>query len=353
MIRFTYKDAGVDIEAKSEFGATIRAHMRKTFDPRVIDNAGGFAGLFALTSGSRLLQRTYKRPVLVACTDTVGTKLKIAFLMKKHDTVGRDLVAMSVNDLITLGAEPLFFLDCISTGKLNTQQLEELIRGVADGCQEANCALLGGETAEVAGFYSAGIYDVAGFCVGVVERSRVIDGSVVTPGNVIIGIASSGLHSNGYSLVRKVLLEHKKMRVDQHVPELGVTLGEELLRPTRIYARAIRSLVTHYKVKRIPTAIANITGGGMPDNIPRVLPPGCNARIKKGSWPIPPIFDFVQKAGNIDEEEMYHVFNMGIGMVVIVPPYYADAAMEILNRAGERTYPIGEITKGKRGVTIG
>ena len=352
-LRFTYKDAGVDIESLDQFKVAIRAHQKRTFGPRVIDNPGGFAGLFRLKGTNRLFWPRYRDPVLVSCTDGVGTKLKIAFMMDKHDTVGRDLVAMSVNDLVTLGAEPLFFLDYIASSQIHGDRLEQLIRGIADGCQEAGCTLLGGETAQMPGFYAPDHYDLAGFAVGVVERRRIVDGRAVEPGDVVLGVASSGLHSNGYSLARKVLLEHAKLPLDKRVEELGGVLGEEMLRPTRIYARAIAALRAAYRVKRIPTAIANITGGGMPDNIVRVLPRRCSVRVKKGSWPVPPIFGLIRKLGNVEEQEMFRVFNMGIGMVVIVPPYYADAAARHLKRAGETAYVIGQVVRsGKRSVTI-
>jgi len=351
--RLTYKTAGVDIESLDRLKLAIQGHMRRTFGPRVIENARGFAGLFALNSGTRLLSRQYRHPVLIGCADGVGTKMRVAFTMDKHDTIGRDLVAMNVNDLITQGGEPLFFLDYISTSELDPGRLEQVIKGIADGCKEAGCALLGGETAQMPGFYGRNEYELAGFAVGIVERSRILDGAAVKPKDVIIGIASSGLHSNGYSLVRKVFFERAKMSVSDHVEELGCTLGEELLKPTRIYARAIGDLRACYRVKRIPAAIANITGGGLPDNVERVLPQNCAARIKKGAWPVPPVFPLIQRLGNIDEKEMFHTFNMGIGMVLVAAPYYADAVMRRLKRAGETAFPIGEIRHGRRDVSIG
>ena len=347
----TYKDAGVDIEAGDTFADAIQGLMRRTFDPRVVELPDGFAGLFALSEGG-MLTRRYKRPVLAACTDGVGTKLKIAFLLDKHDTVGVDLVAMSVNDLLTVGAEPLFLLDYIATGKLDSSNLVQIVKGISDGCTQANCALLGGETAEMPDFYAPGEYDLAGFAVGVAERGRIINGSRVEPGDVVVGVASSGLHSNGYSLVRKLFLERKKMPVSDHVEEFGCTLGEELLRPTRIYARAIRAVVAHYKFKHIVHGIAHITGGGLPGNIERLLPKRCQVRIKKGSWPAPPVFDVIAKAGRIKEDEMYRVFNMGVGMVVIVPPYNADVVMRLLKRNGEQSCVIGDVRRGKRGVVL-
>ncbi len=347
----TYKDAGVDIDTKGKFTDSIQGMMRRTFGPRVIELPDGFAGLVALKSDS-LLSRPYRQPVLASCTDGVGTKLKIAFLMDKHDTVGIDLVAMSVNDLITTGAEPLFFLDYVAIGKVDSAKLSQIVKGVTDGCLQANCALIGGETAEMAGFYKEGEYDLAGFACGVVERNRIIDGRNISPRDVVIGVASSGLHSNGYTLVRKAFLDHGKMSVFDQVPEFGCTLGEELLRPTRIYAATIMSLVKHYRHKNILHGIANITGGGLRDNIERILPKRCQVRIRKGSWPIPPVFQVMARVGNINEEEMYRVFNMGVGMVLIVPPFNVEMVLRLLKRRKETAWVIGDVKQGKRGVLI-
>ena len=349
--KLTYKDAGVDVSGAGQFVQAIGGLMHRTFDPRVIEVKDGFAGLFALSDGG-MLTRRYKNPVLAACTDGVGTKLKIAFLMDKHDTVGIDLVAMSANDLITVGAEPLFFLDYIATGKLDSPKLVDIIRGISEGCVQSNCALLGGETAEMPDFYSPGEYDLAGFATGVVERRRIIDGSRIQPKDVVIAIASRGLHSNGYSLVRKLFFDRKKMSVKEHVDEFGCTLGEELLRPTRIYVKAVRAVLAHYKVKHIVHGIAHITGGGLADNIERLLPERCRVKIKKGSWPAQPIFDVIAKTGNVDEDEMYRVFNMGVGMVMFVPAFNADVVMRLLKRNGESACVIGEVKQGKRGVVI-
>lgn len=349
--RLTYKDAGVDIDTKGQFTDSIQGMMRRTFGPRVIELPDGFAGLVSLGSDG-LLSRQYRRPVLAACTDGVGTKLKIAFLMDKHDTVGIDLVAMSVNDLITTGAEPLFFLDYIATGKVDSARLTQIVKGVADGCVQANCALIGGETAEMAGFYKDGEYDLAGFACGVVDRGRIISGKKINARDVIVGIASSGLHSNGYTLVRKAFLDHGKMSVFDHVPEFGCALGEELLRPTRIYAATVLALLKHYRRKQILHGIANITGGGLRDNIERILPKRCVARIRKGSWPVPPVFQALARVGNVSEEEMYRVFNMGVGMVLIVPPYNVDMVLRLLKRRKETAWVIGEVKQGKRGVLI-
>jgi len=347
----TYKDAGVDIKAGGQFARGIQALMRRTYGPRVIELPDGFAGLVDLTAGG-VLSRRYRRPVLAACADGVGTKLKIAFLTDKHDTVGIDLVAMSVNDLVTVGAEPLYFLDYIATGRLDQNRLVQIVRGISDGCVQAGCALLGGETAEMADFYAPGEYDLAGFATGIVERSRIVDSSRIQPKDVVIGIASSGLHSNGYSLARKVFFDRAKMSVSDHVKEFGCTLGEELLRPTRIYARAMRAVLAHYKVKHIIHGIAHITGGGLPDNLLRLLPERCQIHIKADSWPVPPVFDVLASAGKIDAKEMRHVFNMGIGMAVIAPPFNADVVLRLLKRYKETAFVIGEVRQGKRGVVF-
>ena len=348
----TYKDAGVDLEAAEKMNREIARHLRRTFGPQVLENVGGFAGLFSLDKEAALFTKDYRHPVLAACSDGVGTKLKLAFETGRHRTVGIDAVAMNVNDLLAQGAEPLFFLDYIGTGKLKPGVLAEVVAGVADGCVEARCALLGGETAEMPDFYSKGEYDLAGFVVGVVEKDKVIDGRRTSPGDKVIGIASSGLHSNGFSLVRKIFFKEAKMKPGDYVDELETTLGDELLRPTRIYARAIRGLLARYKVKKVVRGIAHITGGGMPGNIPRILPERLSVEIKKGTWPIPPIFGLVERMGNVDEEEMYRVFNMGIGMVVIVAPYYANGVVKKLKRLREKAFVIGRVRRGRREVRI-
>jgi phosphoribosylformylglycinamidine cyclo-ligase len=347
----TYKDAGVDIETKGQFTDSIQKMMRSTYGPRVIELPDGFAGLCSLDKMG-LLHGRYKDPVLAACTDGVGTKLKIAFMMDKHDTVGIDLVAMSVNDLITTGAEPLFFLDYVAISKVDSAKLTQIVKGVAEGCRQANCALLGGETAEMAGFYGPGEYDLAGFATGVVERRKVITGAEIEPKDIVIGIASSGLHSNGYTLVRKVFFDTAKMSVNDHVPEFGGALGEELLRPTRIYATTIGQIRAHYPVKHALHGVANITGGGLRDNIERILPKRCQVRIQKGTWPIPPVFKVLQRVGKVEDEEMYRVFNMGIGMVLIVPPFNTDVVLRLLKRMKETAWIIGQVRQGKRGVTL-
>ena len=343
----TYQDAGVDRSNADAVEAEIGRLAKSTYGPEVMSGVGGFAGLFSLGGEVRLLRGQYKDPVLVACNDSVGTKLKVAFLANRHDSVGIDCVAMSVNDLIVQGAEPLFFLDYIGINKRDPQVVAAIVRGVVEGCHQAGCALLGGETAELSDLYAMGEYDLAGFCVGVVERQKVIDGSKVEPGDLLVGLHATGLHSNGYTLVRKALLESAKMDLHAHVPALGCTLAEELLRPTRIYVRAIREVLGHYKVKEIVKALANITGSGLPGNIPRTLPNGLLARIKKSAWTVPPIFKLVQECGAIEDAEMYSTFNMGIGMTLVCPAFNAHAIRESLAKVGCGSDVIGAIEAGK------
>lgn len=329
----TYRDAGVDIDAGDEFVDRIKPLVRSTFRPEVLTDLGGFGGLFGFQAGK------YKEPVLVSGTDGVGTKLKIAFMMDKHDTVGIDLVAMCVNDIAVSGAEPLFFLDYFATGKLSVSKAQEVVAGIAEGCRQAGCALIGGETAEMPSFYPDGEYDLAGFAVGVVEKSKIVDGKTIRPGDIVIGLASSGLHSNGYSLARRVLFEQAKLSVADRVPELDRSLGDVLLAPTRIYAKQILSLIQDFPVK----GIAHITGGGITENLPRVFPKGVRARINRKAWPIPPIFQIMGQLGKVEREEMYRVFNMGIGLILVVPP---EAASGLLARAavlGDQGWQIGEI----------
>jgi len=335
-----YKKAGVDIDAGNEFVRRIRALVRSTFRPEVLTDIGGFGGLF------RFDPKKYKDPVLVSGTDGVGTKLKVASLMGRHDTVGIDLVAMCVNDVAVCGAEPLFFLDYLAVGTLAVGQAETIIAGVVEGCRQAGCALIGGETAEMPGFYPDGEYDLAGFAVGVVERDRLIDGRRVRPGDVVIGLASTGLHSNGYSLVRHVLLEQAKMSLKEQVPGQGETLGEVLLRPTRIYVRTIRALVEAGDIR----AIAHITGGGLTENLPRVLPEGCRAVITRKAWTPSPLFGLIQSRGQVADDEMYRVFNMGIGLVLVVPPDRADATLRLAEAQRDKAFRIGVIEMGERGV---
>jgi len=340
MGRLTYKKAGVDIDEGERFIKRISPMVRSTFRPEVITDIGSFSALFKID-----LSR-YKEPVLVSGTDGVGTKLKVAFLMDKHDTVGIDLVAMCVNDILTSGAEPLFFLDYLAIGKLKSKKASKIIKGIVQGCKEAGCSLIGGETAEMPGFYSEGEYDLSGFAVGAIDRGRIIDGSKIKDGDVIIGIASSGLHSNGYSLVRRLFLDIKKMDIHAYVSALKSTLGEELLKPTRIYARACKNLKDKIEIK----GMAHITGGGMSGNIPRILPKGMAAHIKAGSWPVPGIFRFIEKAGKISEKEMKKTFNMGIGYVMVVAVENSVQTVSLLRKSGYPAFIIGNTRKGVKGV---
>jgi phosphoribosylformylglycinamidine cyclo-ligase len=353
MAKLTYRDAGLDLELYEQSLQAMAPFLRRTHTPRVLDGLGGFASLFSLDYNSRLFSRNYRRPVLVTCTDGVGSKLKIAGLLNKHDTVGIDLVAMSVNDCLCTGGEPLVFLDYLAMPKDDPRLVAELIKGISNGCMEADCALVGGETAILPDFYQPGDYDMAGFCVGVVERDRIVNGRAIQPGDRLIGVASSGLHSNGYSLVRKVVFERAGLSVDQFVPELGRTVGEELLEPTRIYVRAMQGLFRHYPVKkRVIRGIAHITGGGLVDNVPRVLPVNCRAVIRRRAWPAPPVFAWLQGLGDIEQPEMDHVFNQGLGLVLIVGPYFAESIVRRLMEDRYPAYDIGEIQSGPRGVEL-
>jgi phosphoribosylformylglycinamidine cyclo-ligase len=335
----TYKDAGVDIDAGDLFVEKIKPFVKSTRRPEVLTDIGGFGGLFAL--------KKYKNPVLVSGTDGVGTKLKVAFLMKKHDTVGIDLVAMCVNDIIVQGAEPLFFLDYLATGKLKPAEHSLVVKGIADGCKQAGCALIGGETAEMPSFYGDDEYDLAGFAVGVAEKKDIITGSKIKAGDRLIGLASSGLHSNGYSLVRKALFEKAGYGVEDILTELGgPTLGEVLLTPTRIYAKTVLALLKEFDVR----GMAHITGGGITENTPRILPKGTQAVVRKGSWPVLPIFKLIQKKAAAEETEMFRAFNMGIGMVLVVPKNEADKVLKKAEKLGEKAFAIGEVVKGKPGV---
>lgn len=343
----TYKQSGVDIEAGDAMVQLIKPMVQATHNPRVMDNYGGFAGLFRLDFGEKLFKRKYRDPVLAACTDGVGTKLKVAFLMNQLDTIGIDLVAMSVNDLVCGGAEPLFFLDYLATGKLEPERMAAIVKGISIGCLQSNCALLGGETAEMPSFYKAKEFDLAGFAVGVVERDRIIDGRTAEPGDLAVGVASDGIHSNGYGLARRVLLNVANYKTTDRPAGLnGASIGEELLRPTRIYVRSVLDVLRQYKVKRPVKAMAHITGGGLPGNLPRVLPDGLTVRIKRNSWPIPPIFKLIARKGPVDSIEMRRVFNMGIGYVMIVAPTFAKSIMNRLRRNGERAWIIGKVKKG-------
>ena len=335
----TYKQAGVDIDAGDEFVDRIKPLVRSTFRPEVLTDLGGFGGLF------RLQASRYADPVLVSGTDGVGTKLKIAFMMDRHDTVGIDLVAMCVNDIAVSGAEPLFFLDYLATGKLAVSKAAEIVKGIAEGCRQAGCALIGGETAEMPSFYRDGEYDLAGFAVGVVDRPKIIDGRTIEAGDVLIGVASSGLHSNGYSLVRRVLLDDGKLAIDQQLPDLDRPLGEVLLTPTRIYAKQILTLAAEFSLK----GIAHITGGGVTENLPRIFPAQCHARIDRRTWSPPPIFSLLEKMGRIDREEMHRVFNMGIGLVMAVAPAMADSIIRRLAVLGDQAWVIGEMVTAVSG----
>jgi len=333
----TYADAGVDIDKANKLVSTISEIAKKTTVSGVMGEIGGFGGLFSPNIAN------LDRPVLVSSTDGVGTKLKIAFMLDQHDTVGIDLVAMCVNDILVQGAKPLFFLDYLSMGKLDSQRVADLIGGIGEGCQKAKCALLGGETAEMPGFYKDNEYDLAGFAVGIVDNSKIIDGTEVRVGHRLIGIASSGLHSNGFSLVRKICFDVLKLKVDDYVQELGKTLGEELITPTRIYVEPILSILKDLPVH----GLAHITGGGLADNILRIVPKTCNILIQTGIWEIPPVFHFLQQAGKISDLEMQRTFNNGIGMIAVVPP---DATADVLQRLeamNERAYIIGEILECK------
>src|SRR5438874_370855 len=350
MAKLTYRDAGLDLELYEESLAGMVPFLKRTHTPRVLDGFGGFASLFSLDFNSRLFARNYRRPVLVTCTDGVGTKLTVASLCNKHEPVGIDLVAMSVNDCLCTGGEPLVFLDYLAMPKDDPALTRELIKGISNGCIEADCALVGGETAILPDFYQAGDYDLAGFCVGVVERDHIISGKSIQVGDVVLGLASSGLHSNGYSLVRKVVFEHAGLNVADYVPELGRTVGEELLEPTRIYVRAVKDLLRHYPVKkRVVRGLAHITGEGLPGNVPRVLPPGKRVFLRR-DWPVPPVFGWLQRLGGIEQSEMELVFNMGIGFVVIASPYYAESIVRQLREDRVPTFVIGEVREGEPGV---
>jgi len=338
----TYVDAGVDQTKKDKAIDRILEMMRRTHDKGVIDLPWGFAGLYSLVS-SPLFRKPLKHPVLVACTDGVGTKLKLARTLGIHDTVGIDLVAMSVNDLLVTGASPLFFLDYVAMGKVDKAVLLDLVKGIVEGCAQSQCALLGGETAEMPGMYQDGDYDVAGFCVGIVDKAKIIDGSRVKAGDAVIALPSSGLHSNGYSLARKIV-----EKCDLNAPFGTSTLGRTLLAPTRIYARTIRKLLEKHTVK----AMANITGGGMVENIPRVIPKGLAVEIREGSWALPPIFEFLRRTGDVPGDEMYRVFNMGVGMVVVAAPAQVAALLKTLSRLGEKPAVVGRVVKGSGDVRI-
>jgi phosphoribosylformylglycinamidine cyclo-ligase len=346
-----YRSAGVDLSTYDDTMARLPPLMRRTFTPRVMEWKNGFAGLFRLDDQIGLLSRRYRDPVLVASTDGVGTKLKLAFATGRHSTVGIDLVAMSVNDCLCAGAEPLIFLDYVAMSRDDPDLTSQIVQGISDGCIDAECALIGGETAILPDFYRPGEYDLAGFCLGVVERKQVLDGKDIRPGDKVIGLASSGLHSNGYSLARKIALEHSGLSLDSHVEPLGRTVADELLVPTRIYTSAVKTVRRNYRVKQIVHGIAHITGGGLIDNPPRILPEGCGIELRRGSWTIPPVFPWLQRLGLVADEEMFRVFNMGIGLVMIVAEYYAESITRHLNqKARVPSWIIGEVVPGNRAV---
>ncbi len=335
----TYADAGVDIDKANQLIKQIKSIAGKTRRPGVMGDIGGFGAMFSLNlEGMR-------QPVLVSSTDGVGTKLKIAFLMDRHDTVGIDLVAMCVNDIIVQGAKPLFFLDYLSIGRLRNDTAEAIVTGIGEGCRQARCALIGGETAEMPGFYAENEYDLAGFTVGIVDNNDIIDGTGIQVGHQLVGIASSGVHSNGFSLIRKICFEVLGMSVGDRVDALGATLGETLLTPTRIYAETVRHLTGTFPIH----GIAHITGGGLPENVIRVVPSACTVRVRRGSWDIPPVFAFLQDAGGVSEAEMMRTFNCGIGLVLVVPENVTQEIMDFLGGLKEPAWVIGDIAERKKG----
>ena len=331
----SYRDAGVDIDAGDALVENIKPFAKRTLRPEVMGSIGGFGALFELS-------KKYQEPVLVSGTDGVGTKLKLAFELDKHDTVGIDLVAMSVNDILVQGAEPLFFLDYFACGKLNVATATDVIKGIAQGCEQAGCALIGGETAEMPGMYPLGEYDLAGFAVGAVEKNQIISGASIQAGDAVLGLASSGAHSNGYSLIRKIL---QVTSADLSAPFDGRTLGEAVMAPTRIYVKSLLALINALPVK----GMAHITGGGLLENIPRILKPDLTAVLDSSSWTLPPLFEWIQQQGHVDLQEMYRTFNCGIGMAVVVAAVDAERAMQLLSEAGESVYRIGEIQTRSEG----
>lgn len=346
MSSITYKDSGVDLELYEQAMQRLPRLMHRTFSPRVVRNDGGFAGLFQLDFAGPLFARKYDQPVLVSGTDGVGTKLKVAQMLGRHNTVGIDLVAMCVNDVLCCGAEPLFFLDYVAMSHDNPPLLEQIVDGISQGCVQADCALLGGETAIMPDLYQRGDYDLAGFCVGVVEKKHLISGKQIAPDDVIIGVQSSGFHSNGFSLVRKAVFEHAGLAVGDHIEELGATVGDALMRPTLIYTRLLRKVLGHYTKKNVVHGIGHITGGGLLENTERILPPGVDLVFERGSWDVPPVFTWLQKLGQISADEMTHVFNMGIGLTLIVSPFYANTVAEIVQSCGLKSWVIGKAVAG-------
>jgi phosphoribosylformylglycinamidine cyclo-ligase len=334
-----YARAGVNIDAGNEAVRLIKRHVHSARTSQVLADVGSFGGLFALPAG-------YRQPVLVASTDGVGTKLLIAARMQRFDTVGQDLVNHCVNDILVQGAKALFFLDYVATGNLQPSMIAEIVRGLATACRENGCALLGGETAEMPGLYRANDFDLAGTIVGLVEKKKIVDGSRIRPGDIILGLASTGLHTNGYSLARHIIFKKQRIRLDHYVPEFRRTMGEELLQVHRSYARVVFPLLAHGWIR----GLAHITGGGLVENIPRILPPNCQAEIQPGSWPILPIFNFLQKVGKVSEETFYRTFNTGIGMVIVVRSHQVGDVQRVMAKAGEKIYTIGRIVPGKASV---
>ena len=339
--KLTYRDAGVDIDAGNLSVKLIKDSVKATYRPEVLGDLGGFGGLFAMST-------KYKEPVLVSGTDGVGTKLRLAFILDKHDTIGQDAVAMCVNDILVQGAEPLFFLDYLAVGKLEPEQVADVVKGVANACKESGCALIGGETAEMAGFYAEGEYDIAGFAVGAVEKSKIITSEKVKAGDVILGLPSSGVHSNGYSLVRKIVFDVKGFKGDGYIDELGKTIGEELLTPTRLYPKSCLPLIEKFDIH----GMVHVTGGGYYENIPRALPENMGAEIDAASWPVPPIFNLLKEWGNVDWHEMYRTFNMGIGMIIIASADEAEKIKADLQARNEAVYEIGKVTQGSHEVIV-
>jgi phosphoribosylformylglycinamidine cyclo-ligase len=337
----TYREAGVDIDAGDEAVRRIAPLARATTRPEVLGGIGAFAAFVRLPAG-------LVEPVLVSSTDGVGSKLKVAFLTDRHTTVGIDLVAMGVNDVLVHGAEPLYFLDYVGTARVDPARIEAVVAGVAEGCRRAGCALVGGETAELPDLYRPGEYDLAGFAVGVVERARIVDGRGVKPGDRVLGLASSGLHSNGYSLARRIVFDVLGLKAESTLPGTGRSVADEMLEPTRIYVASVKALLEVVPV----AAMAHITGGGLVGNIPRVLPEGCRVLIRRGSWTVPPVFETLREAGRVDDGEMFRTFNMGVGYVVIVDQSVADRATQALERSGETVYALGEVVAGARGVEL-
>ena len=350
MAKATYKQSGVDLEVYAESMSRLPRLLRRTHSPRVLPAEGGFAGLFQLDFCGPLFSRKYNNPVLVACTDGVGTKLRVAQRAGLPRTVGIDLVAMCVNDALCCGAEPLFFLDYVAMGRDDPQLLESIVEGISAGCVDSDAALIGGETAIMPDLYQPGDYDLAGFCVGVVEKHKLLTGETISPGDAVIGVASSGLHSNGYSLVRKIVFDIAQLDVGDYAAALGRTVGEALLEPTRIYTRPIRKVLSHYTVKQVVHGIAHITGGGLLENLERIVPPRVAVEIVQGSWTVPPVFSWLQELGEVDDEEMFRVFNMGIGLVLVVSPYYAESIQQQLAEDGLESWVIGRVVEGERAV---